>query len=129
MPKKKTAAPSKEPLYDQTLESKFHFICPDCKTVHKMTTYAIAQVAQEKPVTMDCSCGTKISLSRFGLDPATEKEEEERPPHTQLSEYLRMGWGKAVVKPRPEDQKPTNPGEKDDFEIKVNAPPQFKGKK
>lgn len=44
------------------LKEQFRFICFDCRTIHKMGTYAIAQTAQGVAITFTCKCGNKILL-------------------------------------------------------------------
>ena len=40
----------------------FEFYCSNCKTIHKKTTYAIAQAAMNVRLVFTCTCGNKINL-------------------------------------------------------------------
>ena len=40
----------------------FEFYCSKCKTIHKKSTYAIAQAAMNIRLVFTCTCGNKIDL-------------------------------------------------------------------
>lgn len=41
---------------------EFEFYCKKCETVHKKTSYAIAQKAMGVSLTFTCDCGNQIKL-------------------------------------------------------------------
>ena len=48
---------------EKTIELEpHHFQCQKCKTIHKMSFYAIAQTGMGVPIVFTCECGHKTNL-------------------------------------------------------------------
>ncbi|MDP2692740.1 MAG: hypothetical protein Q8O88_03830 [bacterium] len=41
---------------------EYEFRCDKCKKIHKMSAFAVAQIAMHVPLIFTCSCGNKIDL-------------------------------------------------------------------
>lgn len=44
---------------------KYEFFCDKCEKIHKMSMYAVAQLASGNPLVHTCDCGNKTDLEPF----------------------------------------------------------------
>lgn len=56
---------SNDTLNDKHVLGKYEFRCGDCKKIHKMPGYAIAQITMRRAIIHTCECGHKNELNSF----------------------------------------------------------------